>query len=106
MMNELLTEKECLNLQGKNLSREAPFGNFLDCLCAWDEQVNIDLRPSVLCLPRYRLFLINIFTFLKDSGVLNIYIFRNLAIHACRAIVETSHALKRSSFSPKRVSRP
>ena len=61
MMNEHLTEKECLNLQGKNLSREALFGNFLDCLCAWDEQVNIELRPSVLCLPRYRLFLINIF---------------------------------------------
>ena len=43
-------------------------------------------------------------TFLKDSGVLNPYIFHNLAIHACRAIVETSHVL-RSFFSPKWVSR-
>ena len=42
-------------------------------------------------------------TFLKDSGVLNPYIFCNLVIRACRAIVETSHVLC-SSFSPKRVS--
>ena len=43
-------------------------------------------------------------TFSRDSWVLNLYIFRNLAIHACRAIVEVSHVL-RSSSSPKRVSR-
>ena len=40
---------------------------------------------------------------MKDSGVFTAYIFRILAIHACRAIVETSHVL-RSSLSPKRVS--
>ena len=31
---------------------------------------------------------------------MNPYIFRNLAIHACGVIVETSHVLKRSSFPP------
>ena len=59
---------------------------------------------SAIQLPPLELILDWKCTFLKDSGVLSAYIFRILAIHVCRAIVETSHVLM-FLLPPKRVSR-